>query len=190
MILRNVTELIQEFANKVVFESKFNAQKQAVSGNLLNSISAKVTPPNITTKDRQFLITFFMEGYGKFQDAGVKGVKEGESQGKKLYGKEFKYTSKGGKRGLKGMPPTGALDRWSVRKKGFTSKVRDDKGRFIKRKTLVFLLARSIFLKGIKPTLFFTKPFEKYFAELPEQLAVAYGKEFETRIKILYEKNQ
>jgi|TARA_X000001388_G_C2164825_1_gene97569 hypothetical protein len=190
MILRNVTELVREFANKVVYESKFNAQKQAVSGNLLNSISSKITPPNITTKDRQFLIQFFMEAYGKFQDAGVKGVKEGESQGKKLYGKEFKYTSKGGKRGLKGMPPTGALDRWTVRKKGFTSKVRDDKGRFIERKTLVFLVARNIFFKGIKPTLFFTKPFTKYFAELPEQLAVAYGDEFEARVKILYEKNQ
>ena len=187
MILRNVTELIQEFANKVVFESKFNAQKQAISGRLLNSISSKITPPNITTKDRKILITFFMEGYGKYQDAGVKGVKKGESQGKRLYGREFKYTDK--------MPPPSKLDQFVVRK-GLAP--RDARGRFTGRslktvgfrKSITFLLARSIFLKGIKPTLFFTKPFEKYFAELPEQLAVAYGNEFETRIKILYEKNQ
>jgi hypothetical protein len=36
------------------------------------------------------------------------------------------------------------------------------------RKITDFLLARSVFLKGIKPSLFFTEPFEKYWNSLPD----------------------
>ena len=90
--------------------------------------------------------------------------------------------SKGGKRGLKGMPNIGALDRWSVRKSQLKKKVRDSKGRFIPRKSLVFLIARKIFLRGIKPSLFFTKPFEKRFKTLPPELIASFVNDFEKEI--------
>ena len=186
MNLRNVTEVIQEFASKVVYEAKFNAQKQAVSGRLLNSIS-------FTKKisERQSLISFFMEGYGKYQDLGIKGTKSGESVGKKYYGSsfpEYKYTTK--------MPPPSAFDQWVIRKGSFNKTIRDVKGRFKRRsvdsvgfqKSLTFLIARSIFGKGIKPTLFFTKPFTKYFKELPEQIAVADGEDFDTALQLIFDK--
>tara|TARA_R100000734_G_scaffold1677_3_gene1786 strand:+ start:1952 stop:2509 length:558 start_codon:yes stop_codon:yes gene_type:complete len=183
MKLEAITRVIQLFANRVVYEAKVNAKKNAVTGNLANSIKAKTA-----ISESQSLISFFFDAYGKYQDAGVEGVKGGRSEGKELYGRKFRYTSKGGKRGLKGMPPTAPLDRWAVRKKGFTNKIRDDKGRFIPRKTLVFLLARSIFIKGIQPTLFFTTPFKKYFTQLPEEIAQAYGEDFETEVQILINK--
>ena len=42
-----------------------------------------------------------------------------------------------------------------------------------------FLISRSIYHKGIKPSLFFTKPFEKAFERLPDELVEAYGLDVE-----------
>jgi hypothetical protein len=43
------------------------------------------------------------------------------------------------------------------------------------RKTLKFLIARSIYMSGIKPSLFFTKPFEAAFKRLPDDLIEKFG---------------
>jgi hypothetical protein len=54
---------------------------------------------------------------------------------------------------------------------------RDKKGNFISRKSLQFLIARSIFNNGIKPSLFLTKPFEAAFKTLPDELIEKFGLE-------------
>jgi hypothetical protein len=100
---------------------------------------------------------FQMEAYGFFQDKGVSGIK-------KKYNTEFSYTTK--------MPPPSKLDKWIVRK-GIAP--RDKKGKLMSRKGLQFAIARSIFMNGIKPSLFFTKPFEKAFKKLPDALITKYG---------------
>ena len=64
------------------------------------------------------------------------------------------------------------LDKWIVRK-GIAP--RDEKGRLMNRQSLKFAIAKSIFNKGIKPSLFFTKPFEKAYKNLPNELISAYG---------------
>ena len=69
------------------------------------------------------------------------------------------------------MPPPRKLDKWIVRK-GIAP--RDKNGKFMSRKTLQFLIARSIFTKGIKPSLFFTKPFNKAFKNLDKDLVDAF----------------
>ena len=78
------------------------------------------------------------------------------------------------------MPPPSSLDKWSVRK-GIAP--RDKKGRFIPRQSLNFLIARSIFTYGIKPSLFFTKPFEKAFNDLPPELTNAFAIDIENSIE-------
>ena len=98
-----------------------------------------------------------MPYYGVFQDKGVSGIK-------KKYNTPYSYKTK--------MPPPSKLDKWTVRK-GIAP--RDEKGRFLSRKTLQFLIARSIFYNGIKPSLFFTKPFEKYAKGLPKELEQAFA---------------
>jgi hypothetical protein len=100
---------------------------------------------------------FQMEAYGFFQDKGVSGIK-------KKYNTEFSYTTK--------MPPPSKLDKWIVRK-GIAP--RDKKGKLMSRKGLQFAIARGIFMNGIKPSLFFTKPFEKAFKKLPDALITKYG---------------
>jgi hypothetical protein len=42
---------------------------------------------------------------------------------------------------------------------------------------LKFAIAKSIFNKGIKPSLFLTKPFEKAFKTLPDELIEKFGLE-------------
>ena len=103
--------------------------------------------------------------YGWFQDKGVSGKKV-------KYDTPFKYTNR--------MPPPRAFDKWVVRK-GIAPRDASGKfkGRSIKsvgfQKSITFLIARSIFYKGIKPSLFFTKPFEKHFKTLGKELQEKYG---------------
>jgi hypothetical protein len=59
---------------------------------------------------------------------------------------------------------------------------RAEGGRFAKRKGLNFVIARSIFEQGIKPSLFFTKPFEKRFKTLPPELIASFVNDFEKEL--------
>jgi len=111
-------------------------------------------------------------GYGNFQDKGVSGTK-------KKYDTPYSYKSK--------MPPIKPLSDWAKRK---GIRLRDEQGKFQKGnyKTIGFLIARSIFRKGIKPSLFFTKPFEQGFKNLPDQLIEAYGLDVEEFLKFTLNK--
>ena len=76
------------------------------------------------------------------------------------------------------MPPVKPLADWA---KFRNIRLRDDKGRFTKGnyQTIGFLIARKIYREGIKPSLFFTKPFEQAFNKLPEELVDKYGLDVE-----------
>ena len=159
MQLDNFKKALEEFRDKVIEESKKNLQKQGKGGGDLEK-SIKGGQIKVTPRSVQFEIE--MAYYGTFQDKGVSGIK-------KKYNTPYSYKSKGG---LKGMPPPSKLDKWIV-KKGIAP--RDDKGRFLSRKSIQFLIARGIFYNGIKPSLFFTKPFLKYSKNLPNELEEAFA---------------
>lgn len=154
MQLDNFKKALEQFRDKVVEESKKNLRKAGKGGGDLER-SIKGGDVKVTERSLQFDIE--MEYYGTFQDKGVSGVK-------KKYNTPYSYRDK--------MPPPSKLDKWSVRK-GIAP--RDEKGRFIKRTSLNFLIARSIFFNGIKPSLFFTKPFLKYSKDLPTELESAFA---------------
>ena len=92
-------------------------------------------------------VSFLSEKYGEFLDKGVKGSKSTYPESS---ASPFRYRDK--------MPPPSAFDKWSI-KSGIAP--RDSKGKFIKRKSLNYIIANSIFRKGIRASLFFTKPFEE-----------------------------
>ena len=46
-------------------------------------------------------------------------------------------------------------------------------------KSTAYLIAGGILKNGIKPSLFFTKPFEAAFKNLPDELTQAYGLDVE-----------
>jgi len=149
-----VQKVLDRFKNHVVSIAKRNLtqSKKNSSKKLYNSIKGEVKAmPNSIS------VQFSMEDYGVFQDAGVSGKK-------KKYNTPYSYKSK--------MPPSKAFDKWITRK-GLAP--RDKSGKFTSRKSLAFLIARSVYRNGIKPSLFFTKPFEAAYKNLPEELVEAYG---------------
>ena len=158
-MLSNITKELNRFAKYVVSQSRANLtrSKKNASKQLYNSIEYKVKESK-----NSFQLEFLMEDYGIFQDKGVSGVK-------KKYNTPYSYKDK--------MPPVKSLDKWIVKRnlKG----VRDKNGRFVSRKSLQYMIARSIYNNGIKPSLFFTKPFQKAFKNLDEDLVKAFRLDME-----------
>ena len=66
----------------------------------------------------------------------------------------------------------GAIDKWVVRK-GIKAG-RNDKGQFIKRKSLVRAIARKIYLYGVKPSNYFSDALNVGLRTLPRKMAKAY----------------
>ena len=161
-MLDNVHEELNKFAKYVIQQSRTNLTKgkKNSSKELYNSLKSE-----IKVSKNSFQLSFFMEDYGIFQDKGVSGVK-------KKYDTPYSYKTK--------MPPPSKLDKWIVRK-GIAK--RDANGRFISRKSLLFLIARGIFNNGINPSLFFTKPFRKAFDNIDKELVQAFRLDAEKLLK-------
>ena len=158
----NVQEELYKFKKYVIQQSKSNLTKggKNVSKSLYNSIKgeAKAMP-------NSFYLNFEMEPYGQFLDKGVKG----KNSSSKAPNSPFKFGSGTGKKG--GL--TQGIDRW-VRARRFQFRDKET-GKFLSYESTAFMITRSIYSKGTKPTLFFTKPFNKYFEKLPEELITRYG---------------
>jgi hypothetical protein len=152
--IQETQKVLDRFRLHVVKESRknlTNKQKNA-SKNLYNSINGEVkASPN------SIQLFFEMNQYGTFQDKGVSGKQ-------RKYDTKFSFKNK--------RPPSKPFEEWA-KKKGIVPRSKD--GRFISYKSLGFLIARSVFNKGIKPSLFFTKPFEAAFKNLPEETIKAFG---------------
>lgn len=138
--MNEFNKILKKYADYVIRESRNNLVKGKNNASQRLSESLSYTISDTSVK-------FEGEYYGQFVDQGVKGA---ESTYAQSANSPFKYTNK--------MPPSKVFDKWTVRK-GIAP--RDEKGRFINRKSLNYIIARSIYKKGIRATLFFTKPFEK-----------------------------
>jgi hypothetical protein len=160
-------KLLEKYKNYVIQQAKANLSKgrNNVSKTLYNSIKGE-----IVTENNYAIVGFRMEQYGQFMDEGVKGafpnmVKNGKQ---KAPNSRFMFTNK--------RPPAGPIAEWA-KKRGI--RLRDEKGKFKKGnyKTLGFIIANRIYAQGIKPTLFFTKPYEAGFkkyivGQMPAQVAI------------------
>jgi len=168
-MLNNVKDSLNKFAKYVVQQSRSNLTKgkKNVSKSLYNSIDY-----DLTVSPNSFSLSFIMDEYGMYQDKGVSGTE-------KKYNTPFKYTNK--------MPPIKPLADWAKFK---NIRLRDAKGKFAKGnyKTIGFLISRSIYRKGIKPSLFFTKPFERSFKNLPDEVVKAFALEIENLLDFTTQK--
>jgi hypothetical protein len=154
---------LNKFAKYVIQQSRSNLSKgkKNVSKELYNSLGYEISQSGSTMS-----LGFDMVDYGKFQDRGVSGTE-------KKYNTPYKYTNK--------MPPAKAFDKWTVRK-GIAP--RGKGGKFEKRKGLNYAIAKSIYKKGIRPSMFFTKPFAAAFKRLPDELVEAYSIGIEKQIQV------
>ena len=155
---------LNKFAKEVIKQARTNLTKKDrnVSKDLYNSLKSEVK-----INKNSFELSFYMKDYGKFQDKGVKG----KTSSARAPMSEFKFGTGTGKKG--GL--TSGIFEWvKARRFQFSDK---KTGQFMSYKATAFLITRSIYHKGLKPTNFFTRPFENAFKKLSDDLIKAYGLE-------------
>lgn len=181
--MEDTLKALNHFGTKVVNKSKGNLKrkKKNASGKLIDSISYSTK-----VSKNSFEFSFEMEDYWTFVDYGVKGVGgtkadkkvkgvvvKGEAwEKKRVTNSKYKYKKK--------KPPIMAFNGWTIRK-GIAP--RSKGGQFTTRKGLLFAISTSVFHTGLETTSFFTKPFEKEFKRLPDELVKAYALDVEELLK-------
>ena len=159
-----VQKALDRFKDHIIAQAKRNLtnKDKNVTKKLYNSIEGevKVFPNSIG-------MYFSMEDYWAYQDLGVKG----KNSASKAPQSPYRFGSGTGKKG--GL--TAAMEKWVTQRR---IQFKDRKsGKFMSYKSTAWLMTRSIYSKGIKPSLFFTKPFEAAYKNLPNELIDKYGLE-------------
>lgn len=171
--LKHTEVALRNFAKSVIKSARQNLtkQKQNVSKDLYDSLDYR-----LNVSPNSFELKFFMETYGLFQDRGVSGTKEkyklvGELPFlKREFAQRFSYKSTSNLIGLEAK--TGLFGKWA-KAKGV--RLRNKKGQYVTYKQAGFMIAQNKKRVGIKPTLFFTRPFLKLFDRLDDKLVEAYS---------------
>ena len=152
---RSVQQILVQAAENIINAARKNLE----DGALKNSLRYQ---------EKDGTIEVIMQDYGLFQDKGVTGANHSDFKGKKKpihksinKPKPFKFTKKA--IGSKDGKVEKSIDKWMY-KKGIQG--RDKTGKFIKRKSTNFLIRRSIAQHGIKPSLFLTRPYQKYSQQI------------------------
>lgn len=164
MLKEQTDKALQAFLKYVIQQARTNLTKggKNASKKLYNSLGY-----DYDVKDKSFSASITAEEYGEYQDKGVSGVK-------KKYNTPFSYTNK--------RPPASVFDKWVVRK-GIAP--RNSKGQFQTRQGLNYAIANSVYMYGIKPSGFLSKPFEKGFERLPDEVIEAYGLDVESFLNMV-----
>lgn len=160
---------LDKFGKYLTQQSKANLTRMGKSSSKTLYDSINYTA-KVSKSGDSFEFQFSMADYGDFQDKGVRGAKSTYSESANS---PFAYRDK--------RPPAKAFANWVV-KRGLDG-VRDKKtGRFIKRQSLQYAIAQSIYNKGIRATNFFSRPFGLAFKQLPADMVAAFAltqKEFQ-----------
>jgi hypothetical protein len=169
-MLKNVKEEMHTYALNVISKAKSNLQKSNNSGTLKNSLDYKIdeSDPNNVKLD------FYGEFYANFVDQGVQGNNPNAMPKGSLarYNKAPMSPYKFGSGNFSGSGSLrGSIDKWVVQK-GIPN-VRDEKGRFIKRKTMVFLISRSIWNTGLRATKFLENAMESEKRNFKNKVRIA-----------------
>lgn len=164
MTQSEVQKELDRFSKSVIKEARKNLTtlKKNHTKGLWQSLKGNVKAmPNSLSMD------FEMNLYGQFQDKGVKGVggvRETTSQYKRTNNKGKMWKQNAPKSDfsfkIEKKPSVKHFLQWSA-SKGLNP----------------FAVRESVYHQGIKPSFFFTKPFEAAFKRLPNELIEAYGLE-------------
>lgn len=175
----NTENIISQFCSNLIKKARANLNKEGkrATGTLFDQISFNIEK----TKDNiKGVISFGKaEDYWIFVDQGVKGAGGFKGSGRmRGEGSKFKFTNK--------MPPIRSIIQWT-KIKGIRG--RDKKGRFISDRSLGFLIARSIYQRGLQRTRFITKPYEEMQRDLAEDIQQAVTQDInavdnETKVEI------
>ena len=176
MQFKNTIQAMQKLGGNVVKEGRGILKKKK-----------KTTSPNTLFNDFDYLVTAKKdsvtlefefggaEDYWQFVDEGVRGAGGYKGKGKmRGQGSPFKFSNK--------MPPRGVIDRWIVSK---PLKAARKDGKFIKRKSLAFLIQRAIYQRGLTRTQFFSKPFTTELKKQTDAIVEAFGEDLEKQLETI-----
>ena len=174
MELNNTIQALQKLGGSVIKEGRsiLKRKKKTTSQNTLYNDFDYL----VTAKKESVTLEFVFGGaedYWMFVDEGVRGAGGYKGSGRmRGQGSPFKYSTK--------MPPRSAIDKWIVYK---PLKVARDNGKFIPRKSLAFLIQRSIFQRGLQRTQFFSKPFTEQLNKQVDNITQALADDLELSLE-------
>jgi len=175
MDYKNTIQALQKLGTNVVKEGRgiLKRKKKTTSPNtLFNEFDYLVTNTGETVT-LEFVFGK-AEDYWQFVDEGVKGAGGFKGSGRaRGQGSPFKFSNK--------MPPRRAIDKWIVSKP--LKAGRDERGRFVSRKSLAFLIQRSIFQRGLERTQFFSKPFTEQLDKQTDNITKAFADDIEIALE-------
>ena len=180
MELKNTIQSLQKLGGNVIKEGRgiLKKKKKTTRKNTLyNDFDYLVT----ASKDSVTLEFEFggAEDYWQFVDECVKGAGGYKGSGRmRGQGSPFRFGS-GKSKGTWKQFRT-AIDRWIVSK---PLKAARKDGKFIKRKSLAFLIQRAIYQRGLTRTQFFTKPFTQQFNKQTDNILKAFADDLEANLK-------
>lgn len=157
-----VQKELERFKKSVIKEARKNLTtlKKNHTKSLWNSLQG-----NLEVAPNSFYLSFEMDLHGRFQDKGVKGaggIRNSTSKfnRKNNKGQMWKQKAPGSpysfKLGVK--PSVKHFLEWSANK-GLNP----------------YAVREGVYRQGIKPSLFFTKPFEAAYSRLPDELKEKFG---------------
>tara|TARA_R100000935_G_C2746350_1_gene127978 strand:+ start:80 stop:664 length:585 start_codon:yes stop_codon:yes gene_type:complete len=192
MNLNELNKAFKDFGDYMVVESQKNLKEKGKGGGpLYNSLSSKVI-----NEDGKVILNFYMENYGEFVDKGVKGAdpsklsSNAQKTGQQAPNSPYKFGSGSSKGTWKDF--VRSVSAWAqiknIRLREYTYKdgIKKSTGKFAKGnyETIGQVIAKNIYNRGIKPSFFYTKPFNKAFKDLPNELFDAFAIEVTKGIKI------
>lgn len=178
MKFNEINKVFKDFGEYMVRESQKNLKRDKKGGGpLYNSLSYKVTDePN------KIVFDFFMEDYGLFQDQGVKGANPSKvSSNAQITGQQapnspFRFGS-GSKKGtwknfVQSVSAWAQIKNIRLRQYTYKDGKKVSTGKFAKGnyETIGQVIAKNIYNRGLKPSFFYTEPFNKAFENLPNEL--------------------
>ena len=162
-------EALEKYAKYVIQQSRSNLTKaNKGGGKLYNSLQYQIDAPKVK---------FLSEDYGIFVDQGVRGDNPAKvSPNAKIRGQQapnskFRFGSGKSPKTFKQF-----VNKMSIWAKAKNVRFRDAKGRFKKGnyKSLGYVIASNIYNRGIRPTMFFTKPFDRGLELYGDEIVAAY----------------
>ena len=185
--LKNLNKALTDFGRNVISKSRSNLTRKnkKVSGDLYKNLKYTVKGAGSSV-----YVIFDLGKYGNFVDKGVRGsdpsIIDKWTKGR-LKGKQkaplspYSYKSK--------YPPSAKLGEWAKKK---NIRLRDAKGRFVRGnyKSIGYVLSKFIFAQGIKPSYFFTNPYNAAYKNLPSRATKAFAFDLVEDIKEAFNKNQ
>lgn len=186
---KNLERFLHSVGKQVVNRAKANLQKKKRGSKLEQSIKYKIVEQE--GSKGSFVIQFIMYNYGKFIDKGVSGTKKRrqyKDKENKFVSSPYRFGTGSARVGKSKGGMSGIMAKW-VKKKGFQWKDKET-GRFMSHKSMGYLIARSIYSKGIQGISFFQKPFGLAMKTFGQGVAQAMAQDIADNIKNNKNKNK